>query len=218
LLAVDFCYRTVAGVDRIGALARDGALGEIYAADLTFHNAYGPDKPWFYDLGQSGGGCVMDLGTHLLDLLLWVLGNPRVASVSSQLYSRGRRLALPAREIEDYATAQLSFTTGTSARIACSWRLHAGCDAVIEAAFHGTQGAAILRNVEGSFYDFTVEHCEGTHRRVLAGPPDDWGGRAIGAWARQVGVSPRYDPSCEQLVAVASLVDAIYGCSAAACW
>jgi hypothetical protein len=34
----------------------------------VFHNAYGPDKPWFYEITQSGGGCLMDLGTHVIDL------------------------------------------------------------------------------------------------------------------------------------------------------
>jgi predicted dehydrogenase len=211
LLRVDFCYRTVAGVGQIAALVREGALGEIYAADLVFHNAYGPDRPWFYDLRQSGGGCMIDLGSHLLDLLLWVLDRPPVASVASRLYAAGRQLERPAATIEDYATAEVCFASGTSARLACSWRLPAGCAAVIEAAFYGTRGAAILRNVDGSFHDFTVEHCEGIRKRRLAAPPDDWGGRAIAAWAKQLGSNPGFDPSSEQLLAVASLIDAIYG-------
>ena len=153
----------------------------------------------------------MDLGIHLLDLLLWVLDSPPVASVSSRLYAHGRQLDTPPTQIEDYATAQVCFAAGTSARLACSWGLHAGRDAVIEATFYGTRGAATLRNNHGSFHDFTVEHCEGTRKRVLASPPDDWGGRAIGAWARQVQIDPAFDPDCEQLLAVAALVDAIYG-------
>ena len=49
--------------------------GEVYAINLVFHNAYGPDKDWFYDMAQSGGGCVMDLGIHLLDLAHWITGD-----------------------------------------------------------------------------------------------------------------------------------------------
>jgi predicted dehydrogenase len=98
LLAVDFCYRTVAGVSDMANLAISGALGQVYAADLVFHNAYGPDKPWFYDLEQSGGGCVMDLGSHLIDLLLWVLGNPPVAGVTSRLHANGSLLRKPAEK------------------------------------------------------------------------------------------------------------------------
>jgi predicted dehydrogenase len=49
----------------------------------------GPDKPWFYDPDLSGGGCVMDLGVHLVDLALWSLDFPRVTSVSSSLMAKG---------------------------------------------------------------------------------------------------------------------------------
>jgi predicted dehydrogenase len=145
LLAVDFCYRAVAGVPAIVELVRGGGLGEVYAADLVFHNAYGPDKPWFYDLRQSGGGCVMDLGIHLLDLLLLVLDYPQALEVDSRVRAAGKLLSKPVRELEDHALAQLQFDSGTTARLACSWNLPAGCDAVIEATFYGTQGSASLR-------------------------------------------------------------------------
>ena len=209
LLDVDFCYRTVAGVPQLARLVGGGELGEVFAADLTFHNAYGPDKSWFYERAQSGGGCVMDLGIHLVDLLLWTLGFPEVLDVRSHLYAEGRPVTEPA--LEDYATAELRLASGTVARLACSWRLPAGRDAVIEAAFYGTRGAAILRNVNGSFHEFTVEHCEGTGRRLLAGPPDDWGGRAVCAWARRVAEDAAFDPAAERLVAVSAVVDRIYG-------
>src|SRR5205823_9344721 len=62
LLGVDFSYRTLGGAEAIRELIRSGSLGRIYAIDAVFHNAYGPDKAWFRDREQSGGGCVMDLG------------------------------------------------------------------------------------------------------------------------------------------------------------
>lgn len=48
-------------------------------------NSYGPDKAWFYDAALSGGGCLMDLGSHLVDLALWFFDYPTVKSVSSSL-------------------------------------------------------------------------------------------------------------------------------------
>lgn len=210
LLAVDFCYRTVAGVPELARLVGSGELGEVFAVDLTFHNAYGPDKTWFYDRQQSGGGCLMDLGIHLIDLLLWALGFPEVTQVRSRLYSEGKPLSQPDSALEDYAVAELHLAQGTVARLACSWRLAAGRDAVIEAAFYGTRGAAMLRNVNGSFYEFTVEHCEGTRRRLIAEPPDDWGGRAVCAWARRLAENPAFDSSAEQLAAVSSVLDRLY--------
>jgi predicted dehydrogenase len=211
LLAVDFCYRMVAGVPQLLQLARSGAIGEIFAADLVFHNAYGPDKPWFYDLAQSGGGCVMDLGIHLIDLLLLVLDYAPLSGVRSRLYSGGKLLSKPAGELEDHALAEVEFVTGATARIACSWRLSAGQDAVIGASFHGTRGSLMLHNVGGSFYEFTVAHCEGTRRRILAAGPDDWGGRAVTTWARHLSTAPGFDPSASRLQDVAAVIDAIYG-------
>lgn len=210
LLAVDFSYRLTAAATAVRALVEAGELGEIFAADLTFHNAYGPDKPWFYDKALSGGGCVMDLGIHLVDLLLWTLGFPDVTRVASRLYGSGVRLSPGAAQIEDYAAVELELCGGASARLACSWRLHAGCDAVIEAAFHGTRGTAILRNVGGSFYDFEARHLTGTDGRRLADPPDAWGGRAAVAWARRLAEDARYDEGAGGLAAVAAVLDRIY--------
>jgi predicted dehydrogenase len=211
LLAVDFCYRTLAGMSQLLHLAHAGAIGDIFAADLVFHNAYGPDKPWFYDLAQSGGGCVMDLGIHLIDLLLLVLDYVPLAAVRSRLYAGGKLLCKPANELEDHALAELEFVSGTTARIACSWRLSAGQDAVIGASFYGTRGSLLVHNVGGSFYDFTVEHCEGTRRRTLAAGPDEWGGRAVNAWARQLGTARGFDGDALHLQEVADVIDAIYG-------
>ena len=92
LLAVDLSYRFTEGMRRVRDVIRSGELGRVYAADLVFHNAYGPDKPWFYDPALAGGGCVMDLGVHLVDLALWVLDAPQVSGVSSRLFAGGEPL------------------------------------------------------------------------------------------------------------------------------
>jgi predicted dehydrogenase len=211
LLGVDFCYRHTSAMRQIRALIDGGALGEIHAMDLVFHNAYGPDKPWFRDPRLSGGGCVIDLGIHLVDLALWTLGFPQVTEVSSRLWAGGRRLRGRPAVVEDQAVAQLDFAGGAVARLACSWNLHAGCDAVIEASFHGSRGGARLRNLNGSFYDFVAERFDGTRTTVLAEPPDAWGGRAAMAWAEALAAGGRFDPAAQQAVAVAEVVDAIYG-------
>jgi predicted dehydrogenase len=211
LLAVDLSYRFTAGMQAIRALVAAGALGRVHAVDLVFHNAYGPDKPWFYDPALAGGGCVMDLGVHLVDLALWTLGFPSVEDVQARLFAAGEPLAARPDRVEDYAVATLTLEGGTVVRLACSWRLHAGRDAVIEAAFYGTEGGAALKNVGGSFYDFTAERYRGTASETLAGPPDAWGGRAAADWALRLAAGERFDPAVERLVAVAEALDRIYG-------
>jgi predicted dehydrogenase len=211
LLEIDFCYRLIAGVPQLMDLIHSGELGEIYAVDLTFHNAYGPDKPWFYDLEQSGGGCLMDLGIHLLDLLLLALDYPGVRSVSGELRAQGKLLGRGARVLEDYAIAEIHLENAVTARLACSWRLPAGQDAVITAAFYGTRGAGVLRNLDGSFYRFAVEHHTGTSRRSLAAEDQSWGGRTACAWVRRVAAGHHFDPRAERIADVAAVIDAIYG-------
>lgn len=211
LLGVDLSYRYTEGMRRIRELLAAGELGRVFAVDLTFHNAYGPDKAWFYDPQLAGGGCVMDLGVHLVDLALWALDFPEVTRVSSHLLAAGEPLAGRADRVEDYAVATLELASGASVRLACSWRLQAGCDAVIAADFYGTGGGAALRNVNGSFYDFTAERFRGTARERLAEPPDAWGVRAAADWARRVGAGERFDPEAERLVEVAHVLDRIYG-------
>lgn len=215
LLGVDLSYRFTEGMRQIRTLLQAGALGRIYAVDLVFHNAYGPDKPWFYDPAQSGGGCVMDLGVHLVDLALWALDFPEVETVSGRLFAGGEPLrSAPGRRpdrVEDYALATLTLDGGTAVQLACSWRLQAGCDAVISASFYGTEGGAALRNLGGSFYDFTAERFRGTTRDVLSVPPDFWGGRAAMDWARRLSEGECFDPAAEHLVTVSATLDRIYG-------
>ena len=210
LLGVDLSYRFTEGMRRIREVVRSGELGRIYAVDLVFHNAYGPDKPWFYDPVLSGGGCVMDLGVHLVDLAMWTLGYPVVSSVSGKLFAGGEPLGERPDRVEDYAVATAELETGAVVQLACSWRLQAGCDAIISAAFYGTNGGVALRNVDGSFYDFIAERYRGTARETLATPPDEWGGRAAADWAARLVAGERFDPEAERLVDVARVLDWIY--------
>lgn len=210
LLAVDLSYRFTDGMQRITEQVRSGALGHVHSVDLVFHNAYGPDKPWFYDRAQSGGGCVMDLGVHLVDLALWALDFPEVAAVTSHLNAGGEPLVAGSDAVEDFAFATITLATGTVLRLACSWRAHAGIDAEIGATFYATDGGAGFRNVNGSFYDFAADRYRGTTTERLSSPPDDWGGRAAIDWARRLAAGERFDPASEQLVRVAAVLDRVY--------
>jgi predicted dehydrogenase len=86
----------------------------------------------------------------------------------------------------------------------------AGRDAVIRAAFYGTEGAVAMENKDGSFLDLFAERFTGTSRVVLCAPPDEWGGRAAVDWARRLARRSRYDPEIEQILEVTQALDAIY--------
>jgi predicted dehydrogenase len=207
LLGVDLSYRLTSAMQAIHA--RLPELGPIHAVNLVFHNAYGPDKPWFYDRTLSGGGCVMDLGVHLVDLCLWALGFPTVDRVHSRLLQAGQPL-LRGTACEDYAAAQLELGSGAVAQLACSWKLPAGQECVFEASFYGARGGASMRNLGGSFYDFEAAILRGTSREVISRPPDAWGGRAAVEWATRLSRKPSFNPESEHLFATAVALDRIY--------
>jgi predicted dehydrogenase len=198
LLTVDLSYRHVAAFRAARDVVRSGRLGDIVSAELVFHNAYGPDKPWFYDREQSGGGCLIDLGIHLVDLALWTLGPLPVDDA--------RIIGAP---VESFASARLGPVT-----LSCSWNLHAGADAVIAARFYGTDGGVAVANVDGSFYDFRCDLLHGTAREALVEPPDDWMGRAAVDWARRLARGERYDAAAaDELVRVHETIDEVYRCT-----
>jgi predicted dehydrogenase len=209
-LGVDYCYRHVRGVPEIRDAILRGDLGSVFAAELVFHNAYGPDKPWFRDLEQAGGGCLMDLGTHLLDLALWCLGDPPVLTLKSRLFANGELLSPPFVEVDDYAALDIDLAGGSHLTLTCSWNLHAGRDAIIEARFFGTRGSMALHNLNGSYYDFAVERMTGTATRTISGDPDAWGGRALLAWVGELAGGAGFDDR-QGFIKVPRLLDRAYG-------
>lgn len=211
LLGVDLSYRYTKAFQEIYKIIRNGEIGEIFSVDLTFHNAYGPDKEWFYDMNRSGGGCVLDLGIHLIDLALWSLDFPQVKSVQSRLFYKGKRLEPNENQVEDYASVAMETKAGAIINLQCSWHLSAGRDAVIEAEFFGTEGGAKFKNINGSFYDFQAEKYKGTQTEILVTPPDDWSGRAGIAWAQKVEAGTGFEAgSAREFIRTAEIIDLIY--------
>jgi predicted dehydrogenase len=210
LLGADFSYRYTTAFQKIHSILQSGELGKIFAVDLKFHNAYGPDKPWFYDLAQSGGGCVLDLGIHLIDLMLYALDFPEVHNVSSHLFAKGVSVK-GKNAVEDYANVSMDLSTDATAQLSCSWNLAAGCEAVIEASFFGTKGGAALKNIDGSFYNFEGLRYWGTKTETVAAPPDDWGGKALLRWIQYLTTNNAYTNEAEQFLKSAEVLDKIYG-------
>jgi predicted dehydrogenase len=207
LLGVDLPYRHVAGMAELAELVRSGRLGPIYAVELRFHTAYGPEQPWARDRAAAGGGCLMDHGLHLLDLALWVLGFPPAQQITARRYAEGERIAPNDGPVEDYATGRIDLATGATLSLACSWKLPAGRMAVIVAAFYGTGGGGALRNRHGSLADLEVKRFRHTMEEQLATPDRDWSGQSAVEWVRRLARGERFDPEIGQAVRVAAILD-----------
>ncbi|HET9959204.1 MAG TPA: Gfo/Idh/MocA family oxidoreductase [Polyangiaceae bacterium] len=210
LLRVDFCYRQTQALSKLREVVQSGSLGRVYAVDLVFHNAYGPDKAWANDANLAGGGCLIDLGVHLVDAAFWVLGAGHFERAHAQLFKQGQPLLPGALDVEDFALGELETESSVNLRLACSWRSSFGTHARIRAEVFGTQGSATFANVDGSFYDFSCDLHRGAHSERLVSPPDAWGDRAIVAFASELRESPRYRAT-DELLLVSRAIDALYG-------
>jgi predicted dehydrogenase len=212
LLGVDLGYRHLRAALAAREAVTRGDIGRPYAADLAFHNAYGPDKAWFQSRRLAGGGCLMDLGIHLVDLVMWLTGAGGAAIHSAQLFRAGRPVSAQddGDGVEDLALATFTTDRGIIARLACSWHLPVGRDCAFECTLYGTAGAVSIRNVGGSFYDFAASRHRGTQSESLVEPPDAWPPRAICAWATGLSAGAGFDPETERLVALGRVLDDIY--------
>jgi predicted dehydrogenase len=209
-LGVDFCYRHVAGMPELQRRVRHGGIGEIVGIDLTFHNAYGPDKSWCQNRGLAGGGCLMDLGVHLLDLALWLQGMPPMERVRSRMFARGLPVQGRGDALEDLAYAEFIQANGAMVRLACSWHAHIGQPAIIQVSLTGTRGGAVWNNVGGSFYDFELKLFRGTNCEHLGSHPDDWGPRALRQWLKQLRSDASFDAAAADYIRSAALIEEVY--------
>lgn len=208
LLGVDFSYRYTEGAQALRRMVRSGELGRIFDVESVFHNAYGPDKAWCHDPALAGGGALIDLGVHQVDLPLWLLGYPAIRGVDGRVFRGG--VPLDGIGIDDFATARIELDGGACIHMAVSWNAHAGCDCVIRTTVYGTRGGAEFRNVDGSFYDFELVRFDGRTRRALGHESRGWLGRGVMSWVERLATDRGYDPEIEGAVQVAEVVDAIY--------
>jgi predicted dehydrogenase len=205
LLGVDLTYRHSAAVERCRELVAGGEIGEVFAVEAAFHNAWAPDRAWAFDPALAGGGCVIDLGVHLVDLVRWSMGFPATRCAHARTLKRAGGL------VEEYAVATLELASGAVATLACSWNLPLGRPADLRLTFYGTSGAVAVRNVGASYTALSCELWRGTERQPLVEHGEGWEGGALCAWATALAGGERYDAAVEELVVGARILDEMAG-------
>jgi predicted dehydrogenase len=137
-LAVCFPLRHDWGVQQLRATLASGALGELTVLRAQMVKPYPlPPGSWRADPRQAGGGVLMDLGSHLLDLAVW-LGGPLAALHAELATSNGRA-------VEDTAAVLLRFAGGALGTLEMSWVVGAPAYAIELGA---TAGRAVLDGEE----------------------------------------------------------------------
>jgi myo-inositol 2-dehydrogenase/D-chiro-inositol 1-dehydrogenase len=122
--------------DRVRQLVREGAVGSIYYMRQCERHS-GPHSDWFYDLDQSGGGALMDMGCHGLAWFRWILGpEKRAVSVYAQM-QRGLIHAVRMR-CEENSLCIVEFDGGVVGIVENSWAKLGGMEDRVEVC--GTGG------------------------------------------------------------------------------
>ena len=134
ILMVGFCTRYESPVVVLKDMIDRGDLGRIYYAKTSFIRRWGNPGGWFADVGKSGGGPVIDLGVHALDIVRYLSGKPNAVAVSASVYNLiGRKPEIkgmgkynPADssgsdDVEDSAAAFIKFDNGMSLSFETSW-------------------------------------------------------------------------------------------------
>ncbi|MGO4108773.1 Gfo/Idh/MocA family protein [Paenibacillus sp. YAF4_2] len=157
LLLVGFVRRYADQAQLVKQYAESGQLGEIYYAKASAIRRLGNPGGWFSDATRSGGGPLIDIGVHMIDLCWYLMGKPKPVSVSGNTYRKlGNRSHIEGlsfykaadynaslNDVEDMANALIRFENGASLYVDISYTLHAAQNEM-SSKIYGTKGGAEL--------------------------------------------------------------------------
>jgi predicted dehydrogenase len=144
---------------RARQLVEEGALGRVFLVKQSEEH-FGPHMPWFWDVEQSGGGVLLDMGCHSIEYARWVFGKPKVKSVLASLgtYVHGDKT-----KGEDHSLCIVEYEGGKVALAENSWAKPGGVDDRCEICGSGgftradlLRGSALLTYSEPG-YGYAVE-------------------------------------------------------------
>jgi len=138
---------------RLKAFIQDGLLGEVYYARAHFlRRRFLPPRPGFIDKKISGGGPVIDIGVHILDLTLNLMGFPEPVSVTAiapQKLAKRNDIRgwwgewdREAINVEDFAAGFVRFANGAALSLEVSWLANIREPEVTKITLLGTEAGA----------------------------------------------------------------------------
>ncbi|TLS53429.1 Gfo/Idh/MocA family oxidoreductase [Paenibacillus antri] len=168
-------------------LADRGYAGDIYTGRCGWTRRRGiPGKGgWFTTAALSGGGPLIDLGVHFIDVAIWLMGDPRPVSVTGATYAKfadavisdsvhsafGEKKADGIFDVEDLATGFIRFDNGATLQIEFSWAANVEEEANF-VELRGTKAGLHYRRGEAKVFT----ELEGTLVDVIPKLPKDSGG------------------------------------------
>jgi predicted dehydrogenase len=161
-LMINFSFRFKPQSFALKQQVDDGVFGDIYYARTLWLRRRGMPKfgGWFGQKALSGGGPLIDLGVHRLDLALWLMGYPKPVYVTGNcVHGIATELAKKegkAFDVEDFAAGYIQFENGATLCVEASWASHIKEKELMETRIFGTKGGAHHYNLNEG-YDFAVE-------------------------------------------------------------
>jgi predicted dehydrogenase len=154
VLAYNFHHRFAEDVKIIREKAQAGMLGDIYVTKVQALRRSGvPGWGSFTNKELQGGGPLIDIGIHMLDAAMYVLGFPAVKKVTAKQFQKiGTKKSSgsfgawdPQKfEVEDSLFGFIELEGGGLLQIETSFALHMKEDSIMNAAFYGDQAGATL--------------------------------------------------------------------------
>jgi len=159
VLGIVFNRRSRADMQVLKRAIDRGALGEIYHARAYWNRSSGIPGlgSWFTSKEGAGGGPLIDLGVHVLDMALWLMDEPVVerasAAISAKLGTQGvgswvgnrfRPGQTQGYEVEDFATAFLRTDHGATLYMETSWAEYSARTDEFGVSLLGSKGGATL--------------------------------------------------------------------------
>jgi predicted dehydrogenase len=232
VLMVAFNHRQRNDVQWLKQYIETGALGKIYYAKAYWMRRQGIPGigSWFVNKEQAGGGPLIDLGVHILDIAMFLLGEPQPLAVSANTYAefgpRGQKGwgwkqstgTSVHYEVEDLATAFVRLDGGATLLLEASWATHSSFGDDYGVILYGTEGGAQL-TVKNYGHEDTVQiFTDAAHLPVDSAPRIPKGGGHVQVIERFVAAvvngAPAI-PSAEDGLRRAQVIDACYESAAA---
>lgn len=161
-LMINFSFRFNEVAQALKARVDAGVLGDVYFARTVWQRRRGLPGlgGWFGRKALSGGGPLIDLGVHRIDLALWLMGYPRPVWVMGSTYDHiASAIAKKQRakfDVEDFAVGLVKFDNGATLEAEASWAGHIKERELMETRLLGTRGGLVYKNV-GEGYEFDAE-------------------------------------------------------------
>lgn len=161
-LMINFSYRFSPHAWALKKCVDDGLLGDPYYATAVWMRRRGMPGfgGWFGQKKYAGGGPMIDLGVHRIDLALWLMGYPTptwvMARMSNHIATSIARDQGKLFDVEDFATAMVTCDSGATLSITASWAGNIAPQELMETRILGTKGGLLQYNTDGG-YSFASE-------------------------------------------------------------